>query len=348
MWLGPSSGCVETPAHATSGTFACWGVNDAGQLGDGTTTSRLFAMKQSFEAGKVVDMALGETHACAVFEAPGDSHKKNIACWGEGGRGQLGLAAKARSLVPVKASDESGPALAVAVGQEHTCIRSGGGDQLRCFGANDEGQLGGSDEMASSWSRGAPIRDFALGAAHTCAAYGKGPSTGELVLCRGRESAAPRVPLLESIAVKELSAGGDHTCALLEDLTARCWGKNEAGQLGDGTTRDSAVPVLIPELRDVAQVATGRRHTCALLRNGTIACWGDNSRHQLASGTTENSSRPRIIVGLVQAREIVAAGDGTCARLEGGYVRCWGANDHGELGDGTAVEHTVPAQIRFR
>ena len=127
-----------------------------------------------------------------------------------------------------------------------------------------------------------------------------------------------------------------------------CWGVNDAGQLGDGTTRDSSVPVLIPELRDVAQVAAGRRHTCALLRNGTIACWGDNSRHQLASGTTENSSRPRIVVGLVQAREIVAAGDGTCARLEGGYVRCWGANDRGQLGDGTAVEHSVPAQIRFR
>jgi alpha-tubulin suppressor-like RCC1 family protein len=343
VWLGPGGGCVETPTHPTSGTFACWGVNEAGQIGDGTTTSRLSAMKQPFDAGKVADMALGERHTCAVFET---ADKKSVACWGDGSRGQLGSGTPA-SLVPVATIDESGPALAVAVGDQHTCIRSGAGDKLRCFGANDAGQLGGPEEIATSWSKGAPIRDFALGAAHTCAAYGKGVSNA-MVVCRGRTGAAPREPLLESVVVKELAAGGNHTCALLDDLTARCWGKNDAGQLGDDTTSDSAVPVSIHDLRDIAQIAAGSRHTCALLRNGTIACWGDNSRHQLASGTTENSSRPRVIVGLVQAREIVAAGDGTCARLEGGYVRCWGANERGQLGDGSTVEHTVPAQVRFR
>lgn len=328
-------------------------MNDAGQLGDGTTTSRLSAMKQPFDAGKVVDMALGARHACAVFESAGeksdapDGSARSISCWGDGSRGQLGAAIPS-TLVPVRTIDESGPALAVGVGAEHTCIRSGAGDRLRCFGANDEGQLGGPEEIGASWARGARIRDFALGAAHTCVAYGKGTGSNEMVLCRGRAAAAPREPLLGSVAVRELSSGGDHTCALLEDLTARCWGKNDSGQLGDGTTQDSADPVSVAGLQDVAQVAVGRRHTCALLRNGTIACWGDNSRHQLASGTTENSSAPRVVVGLVSAREIVAAGDGTCVRLEGGYVRCWGVNERGELGDGTTVEHTVPAQVRFR
>ena len=294
VWLGPTGGCVETPMHPTSGTFACWGVNDAGQLGDGTTIARLSATKQSFAAGKVTDMALGEKHSCAVFD------QKSVACWGDGSGGRLGPAVPS-SLVPLEVEGRGGPHLAVGVG-----------------------------------------------GAHTCAAYGPSASSREMVLCRGRAVAAPREPVLGSVVVKELAAGGDHTCALLEDATIRCWGRNDAGQLGDGTTNDAAAPVSVLDLQGVAQVATGRRHTCALLRIGTIACWGDNGRHQLASGTTEGSARPKMVVGLVGAREIVAAGDGTCARLEGGYVRCWGKNDAGQLGDGSTVEHTVPVQIRFR
>lgn len=343
VWLGPSGGCVDTPAHPTSGTFACWGVNDAGQIGDGTTTPRASATKMSFGAGKVKELALGERHGCGVFEGG------TVQCWGDGSRGQLGPG-RASSLSPITLADVSGTNVAVAVGGAHTCVRagdkSGNGDtseRLRCFGANDEGQIGDGD-----WSRGAPVRSFALGAAHTCAAYEKGAGSNAEVVCRGRAVAAPRGPLLGSVVVKELAAGGDHTCALIEDGTVRCWGKNDAGQLGDGTTHDSATPVSIPELHGVIQVAAGLRHTCALLHVGTVACWGANERHQLSIGTTENSSRPRVVVGLVQGKEIAAAGDGTCARLEGGYVRCWGANDRGQLGDGSFVEHTVPVQVQFR
>jgi alpha-tubulin suppressor-like RCC1 family protein len=312
-------------------------VNDAGQIGDGTTTSRSFATALRFDAGKVTDMALGERHSCAVFD------RRTVQCWGDGRRGQLGNANQS-SLVPVKSGEDAGEGIAVGVGGAHTCIRSASRELLRCFGADDEGQLG----AGADWGRGARIRAFALGSAHTCVAYEKSETSNETVICRGRGIAAPREPLLEGVPVKELTAGGDHTCALVENGTARCWGKNDAGQLGDGTTNDAATPVTIPELRDVAQLAAGARHTCALFRIGTVACWGDNSRHQLANGTTQNSARPVMVVGLVGAREIVAAGDGSCVRLEGGYVRCWGANDRGQLGGGSLVEHTVPTAIRFR
>mgnify|MGYP001066914909 FL=1 len=291
----------------------------------------------SFGAGKVKELALGERHGCGVFEGG------TVQCWGDGSRGQLG-AGSTSSLSPITLADASGTGAAVAVGGAHTCVRAGdAGERLRCFGANDEGQIGDGD-----WSRGVPVRSFVLGAAHTCAAYEKGAGSNAEVVCRGRAVAAPREPLLGSVVVKELAAGGDHTCALIEDGTVRCWGKNDAGQLGDGTTHDSATPVSIPELHGVIQVAAGRRHTCALLHVGTVACWGANESHQLSIGTTENSTRPRVVVGLVQGKEIAAAGDGTCARLEGGYVRCWGANDRGQLGDGSFVEHTVPVQIQFR
>ncbi|HVJ92153.1 MAG TPA: hypothetical protein VM580_20275, partial [Labilithrix sp.] len=236
----------------------------------------------------------------------------------------------------------------------HSCVRSATGEELRCFGANDEGQLGEAPSAdpahrgSNEWARGSPIRSLALGTAHTCVAYERSSSSNEMVLCRGRAVAAPPKPLLGSVVVRELAAGGDHTCALVEDGSVRCWGRNDAGQLGDATTNDASEPVSVAELHDAIQVVAGLRHTCALLRNGTVACWGENSRHQLANGTTENSTRPKVVVGLVGAREIAAAGYGTCARLDGGYVRCWGANDTSQLGDGATVEHTVPMPIKYR
>jgi alpha-tubulin suppressor-like RCC1 family protein len=332
LWLGPNGGCVTTPEHRTSGTFACWGVNDAGQVGDGTTQPRPSAMRMHFDAGEVTELALGEKHGCGLFD------QRFVECWGDGSRGQLGSGV-ASSPKPVRV----GEGFAVEVGGAFTCIESSSRDQLRCFGENAEGQLG-----ADAWARGAGIRSFALGTAHTCVAYARSASESEMVLCRGRATAAPRDPVLGSVVVKELAAGGDHTCALIEDGTVRCWGTNDAGQLGDGTTQDSLSPVSVGDLHGVIQVALGLRHSCALLQNGTIACWGANEHHQLAIGTTENSTRPRVVVGLVGGKEIAAAGDGTCARLEGGYVRCWGKNDRSELGDGSSVEHTVPVQIRFR
>lgn len=324
VWLGPTGGCVATPMHETSGTFACWGANDAGQIGDGTKSARPFATRMRFDAGNPSELALGATHGCGVF-----GHR--VDCWGDG------------TPRPTRASndaEEAAPVTSVGVGGRHTCI--GTLDRLRCFGANDEGQLG------TDWGSGAKIRSFALGDAHTCVAYA-GSSVGpESVVCRGRAVAAPKAPLFVGVPVKELSAGGDHTCALMGDGTVSCWGKNDAGQLGDGTTNDAATPVQVPGLAGVIEVAAGRRHTCALLQVGTVACWGANESHQLAIGTTEKSSRPRPVVGLVGGKEIVAAGDGTCARLEGGYVRCWGKNDRDQLGGDSPVEHSVPTQVQFR
>jgi alpha-tubulin suppressor-like RCC1 family protein len=330
VWLGPSTGCIEV---RSDGSLACWGANEAGQIGDGTSADRPVASKLELSPGKRADLALGARHACAVIDG-------TVSCWGDGARGQLGAAATS-SPRPVKALEEK--AISVAVGGAFTCALLAGGRDLRCFGANDEGQLG-----VGAWGRGAAIKAFALGDAHTCVAYEHSAAEKASVVCRGRAVAAPREPILGAVGVKELAAGAEHTCALLEDATVRCWGRNDAGQLGDGSTNDSTAPVAPVDLSSVAQVAAGRRHTCALLQNGTVACWGANDRHQLANGTTKGRLRPGLVVGLVGAREIAAAEDGTCVRLDGGYVRCWGANDRGQLGTGEGAEVTVPASIRSR
>ncbi|MBX3217359.1 MAG: hypothetical protein KF850_35340, partial [Labilithrix sp.] len=197
VWLGPTGGCVATPAHPTSGTFACWGGNDAGQLGDGTTNARRFATSMRYTAGTVVELALGERHGCGVFEGG------KVACWGDNARRQLDADDRASHATSV-AVDPPGAGVHVEVGGAHTCVRAGGdGDRLRCFGADDEGQLGDGD-----WSRGARVRSFVLGDAHTCAAYERGASSGAMIVCRGRAVAAPPEPLLGGVGVKELAAGG--------------------------------------------------------------------------------------------------------------------------------------------
>jgi alpha-tubulin suppressor-like RCC1 family protein len=285
---------------------------------------------QPFEGHKVTSLALGARHSCAVLD------QRAVSCWGDGRAGQLRLGPPMeQSLSPVPVGTEGED---VRVGGAHTCVRAG--QHLRCFGSDAEGQLGQAPEDA--WARGAAVRDFALGEAHTCVAF------SDQVTCRGRPVAAPAAPLLGSMVVTALTAGGDHTCALLADRTVRCWGKNDAGQLGDGTTNDAQVPVEVAGLRDVVEIAAGARHTCARLASHNVVCWGDGSHHQLANGLTEKSTRPVGVQALLGVEQIACAGDSACARMADGTTRCWGANERGQLGDGSTVEHDVPMPPTLR
>lgn len=91
-----------------------------------------------------------------------------------------------------------------------------------------------------------------------------------------------------------LTAGGSHTCALMEDGTARCWGFNGGfdgthwvgGQLGNGTTAASTTPGLVAGLAPAVSIGAGQYHSCALLADDTIRCWGYNTLGQLGNGST--------------------------------------------------------------
>ncbi|HYO59410.1 MAG TPA: RCC1 repeat-containing protein, partial [Archangium sp.] len=158
------------------------------------------------------------------------------------------------------------------------------------------------------------------------------------------------VPLSEK--VEQLAVGGQHTCALLESGMVRCWGRNHAGQLGYGHTRDvgddespaSAGTVTVGG--SVRELAAGASHTCALLDSGAVRCWGLNAQGQLGYGHTRDvgddespaSAGEVILGGTVMQLAAHATSQHTCARLESGAVRCWGRNAHGQLG----LSHTLP------
>jgi alpha-tubulin suppressor-like RCC1 family protein len=131
-----------------------------------------------------------------------------------------------------------------------------------------------------------------------------------------------------------LAAGGSHTCALLNNLTVRCWGANGSGQLGNGTRTDSSSGVVVTGLTNVVAVAAGSTHTCALIFGGSVKCWGDNRSFQLGTSTVTRATTPIAVAGLAGVTGITAGASHSCALLKGGSAKCWGSNGNGRLGDG--------------
>lgn len=330
VWVGAEQGCITSKGNDRIGTFGCWGTNDRRQLGDGTQTSRAEVRRQEPIDGMVpTAMTFGERHGCALLP------DQSARCWGDNEQQQLGPGAPPEgSAKPITVL----PAIRlVSAGAHHTCF-AGAERGLRCYGAAGEGQLATVEDDR--------VTALATGEGHTCFAVVS--DVRSEVRCVGRMAAAPREPLFSGRAPTAIVAGAEHTCAVFEDTTVRCWGRNDQGQLGDGTRTDSLVPVLVAGIRDVVQLAAGARFTCARVKSGSVGCWGKNEHHQLANGTTEASSQPVGLRSLLGVEDLAAAGDIACVRLNDGFVRCWGRNDRGQQGDGSAVEHDVPMPILLR
>lgn len=122
----------------------------------------------------------------------------------------------------------------------------------------------------------------------------------------------------------DVGLGLYHSCAVLQHGGLRCWGDNDSGQLGDGTTADRAEPVPVVGIDDAVQVVGGSGHTCALLGDGSVRCWGTNGRGQLGDGTTTGSLTPVAVLDIDDAIHLSSNADHTCAATATGAVRCWG------------------------
>ena len=347
------AGYLHTCALTTGGRVLCWGGNEDGELGDGTTTNRLTPGQVSGLESGVTALTIGTRHTCALTTAGA------VWCWGDNEVGQLGDGTTTNRLTPVPVSGLGSGVAAIAAGGWHTCALTDVGGMV-CWGLNINGELG-DGTRTDRWTP-TPVSGLDSGVAamtggtlHTCAL-----TTGGGVLCWGdnsdgqlgdgttttRPTPGPVSGLAGGIAV--IAAGGYHTCAVTTGGGALCWGYNEFGQIGDGTFVDRSTPTGVSGLGNgVATITGGWAHTCALTTDARMLCWGDNFFGEIGDGTTGDSpATPTPVSGLGNVVAGISAGwEYTCAVTTGGGVLSWGLNDYGQIGDGTTTNRPTPTAV---
>jgi alpha-tubulin suppressor-like RCC1 family protein len=347
---GKSHSCALT----TGGGALCWGLNDDGQLGDGTAyTDRLTPVHVSGLRSGVSTIAVGRAHSCAVIRG-------GVKCWGENRSGQLGNGTQRHRIVPTDVLGLTSGVSSVVAGDSHSCALLTSG-AVRCWGMNWYGQLGDGTALYDNRLTSVPVRGLsgvsaiAAGSNHVCAVLRSGGG----VRCWGSNTSgqlgdgtttnrATFVTARGLSGMGAIAAGEEHSCALLASGGGvRCWGQNDRGQLGDGTTDNRLTPVAVRGLTGVSTIAAGDEHACAVLRNGAARCWGSNTSGQLGNGQNDwRNHTPGAVSDLGSVSVIATGVNHSCAVLRsGGGVRCWGDNEYGQLGDGTILDCWTPVPV---
>lgn len=151
------------------------------------------------------------------------------------------------------------------------------------------------------------------------------------------------LPAARGSRFESLALGANFACGVRVGGDVVCWGGNDQGQLGDGTTADRGAPVIAPVGSGATSVTAGLRHACALLATGTARCWGANGSGQLGDGSRVTSPGPVQVKDLPIATSINAGAGHTCA-VAGGRPLCWGNDESGQLGHDTTYTKPVPSR----
>jgi alpha-tubulin suppressor-like RCC1 family protein len=247
-------------------------------------------------------------------------------------------------------------AVDIALGKSHSCavLDSGG---VMCWGNNDHKQLGNANLAGSRRPQlvggVGDAQAVTAGWAHTCVLSKSGGvrcwgynKNGELGNGGTDDSAVPVNVTGMSSGVVAIEAGDDHTCAVSDDGIVYCWGFNQYGQLGDGSTTSRSVPVPVQGLAAdrIIGIAAGWGHTCALTAEKNVRCWGNDEYGQLGYGQTENYRfSPMDLAGFERSIDQISADGGqSCALTIYNGISCWGNNKYGQLGNGTTDPSAVP------
>lgn len=320
MAIGYQHTCVLVNEDSATNHVKCWGLNDQFQTGDADNSNNIGDV-----AGEVgvtlASINFGGINPIGI--AAGSYHScalmtnGTVRCWGDGTYGQLGNGAAPTDYASPVTPVTSGTAIQIVAGDNHTCILNSAG-QVQCWGLNSSGQLG-LDNTTTLTAPGAVVS-------------------------------------LASAAV-QITAGANHTCALLNDYsTLKCWGNNTYGQLGIGSTSnmgDSAGEMAALSSVDlytmanfggIASISSGANHVCATSTDAStkVACWGYNGYGQLGQNNTSNYGTSTSALGVSLSAidfggsimsKIKAGGNFTCViNATTNESKCFGENTYGQLG----------------
>jgi alpha-tubulin suppressor-like RCC1 family protein len=348
--VASSSGGGSFCALLSSGKLKCWGYNAYGELGDETTAPSdvPVTVRNITTATAVVG---GIQYFCALLSGG------SVDCWGYGVDGELGNGSTTSSDVPVSVVGVSNAA-SLTSGVSSTCARLSAG-KVKCWGTGAHGALGDGNTNNSDVPEavkglsdaktvvgGSEYADYCalLTTSHVdCWGYG---SDGELGNGTTTSSDVPvSVSGISNASAVITTIGARTVCVRLSTGKAKCWGYNVYGELGDGTTASSDVPVSVKGLSSVSAVIGGYFYICALLSTSQIDCWGYGSDGELGNGSTNNSDVPVQVQNLSNATNVSTAYYSSCARLSTGTVKCWGSGANGALGDGNTNNSDVPVSV---
>lgn len=329
------AGSAHTCVLLDNGSVKCWGENDFGQLGQGTTTYRGDGSGEMGDSLAALDLGTGKT---ATMIAVGSNincallNDSTVKCWGYGGNGALG---QGNANFLGDQPNELGDNLtAVNLGTGRTAIQLFSknahmcamldNSTVKCWGYGSFGLLGHPDAHIGDGSNE------------------MGDNLATLDIGSGR-------------TVTQIATGYYQTCARLDNGTAKCWGRNANGALGQGHIDNlgndpgemgDALPIVnFGTGRTIKHINAGFLFACAILDNDATKCWGDNSEGQLGKGhinalgdggSEMGDLLLAIDLGSGRVAKQISAGNGfACAVLDDASVKCWGTNGSGQLGQGS-------------
>ena len=344
--MGQEFTCAISPTQQVS----CWGANDGGQLGDGTTVAYRLLPAPVVGSLHFTQISASGSFACGIADV--------AYCWGSNNLSSLGDGTTVTRRLPTPVI--GGDAFTyISAGGDHACALTKAGDAF-CWGISQLGAVGDGTNANTRLSPvavvgGLKFTKIASGARHTCGLVASGAMycwgwnvDGALGDGTTTTRYAPTA-VSGGLTFASLAAGADDTCGLTPNGVAYCWGANDRGKLGTADTVAKLTPTAVQGGYTFAQLAAGYDVTCGITTIGALYCWGD----PLASGGAPSNQpivapRPVNAPGGMAFTSVTVGDTGGCAIATTAATYCWGDNVFGEIGDGTRMFEYAAVPVHAR